>query len=649
MGKPHTVVQNTGSFSLKVKFAGLNLGIGFCIFGVLITLWQATQFGTERLVRLAFLEAELERGAAMTYLSQHDPRAASEAEVHFINVARALNDVVNGNEDSISRLKEPELIKSVEGLKKTIDSIKIQSKELIAGGAFSKPEIAAFENSLHAFPDIASDVISSIKKNEQEALYRKLFIAIALCLVCGAFALMNYLLGVSALIKNLIQLRRHLGKMAEADFSTRLDETGSIGELNEINIAYNVVLEKIGTMISSVCKNASSISVDNKLVQLSLCEAERGADIQANELNQVASAMTEMAATAEEVARNTASTAEASQRASRNASDGLRLVKSAQEQIHSVGTQIDSAVAVTEQLDSDSQAVGQVLQVISSVAEQTNLLALNAAIEAARAGEQGRGFSVVADEVRGLAQKTQRSTEEIRTIVERLQSRAKSANQVMHTTQSTAQRAIGETEDVVSALGKISESVITITDMATQISTAAEEQTHVAREIDANLLKIKSVADETTKSASESVKSTHQIYENTDKLRNELSGFKIINEPLNLANAKISHLNWRNSLRKFVDGKLVLSSSQVANHESCEFGHWYYGSQGREFKELSSMNEIEKPHREMHQLIHSLLDAKSKSDEIGMERLYQQIYELSGKIIKLLTSIEDEVNISPEY
>ncbi len=222
---------------------------------------------------------------------------------------------------------------------------------------------------------------------------------------------------------------------------------------------------------------------------------------QKDEVDKVATAMTEMSATVHEVARNATEAAEAAQRADEETTKGKMVVSQAIEAIDLLANEVNDAAQVIHRLEQDSDEIGAVLDVIRGIAEQTNLLALNAAIEAARAGEQGRGFAVVADEVRTLAQRTQQSTQEIQNMIERLQSGAQDAVKAMEQGRSRAQVGVEQAAEAGTSLETIAQAVGTISDMNTQIATAAEEQSVVAEEINLNIVSISDMAD---KIASES-------------------------------------------------------------------------------------------------------------------------------------------------
>ncbi|WP_434011756.1 methyl-accepting chemotaxis protein [Pseudomonas entomophila] len=227
---------------------------------------------------------------------------------------------------------------------------------------------------------------------------------------------------------------------------------------------------------------------------------------QHREIEQVATAANEMSATAQDVAHNASQAAQAARGADQAAREGLALVDANRQAIGRLANGMDTAMQEARALESRSEQIGSVLEVIRAIAEQTNLLALNAAIEAARAGEAGRGFAVVADEVRNLAQRTQVSVEEIRQVIEGLQQGTRDVVEAMHGGQRQAQDSATQMEQTLPALQRIGEAVAVITDMNLQIASAAEEQSAVAEEVNRNVAGIRDVTESLSGQADESAR-----------------------------------------------------------------------------------------------------------------------------------------------
>ncbi|WP_026321228.1 methyl-accepting chemotaxis protein [Arhodomonas aquaeolei] len=225
--------------------------------------------------------------------------------------------------------------------------------------------------------------------------------------------------------------------------------------------------------------------------------AGNGMAAQEADAEQLATAMNEMVATVQEVAHNTATAADAAAEASRETSNGRRVVESTVDAIQALAGELAHTRSAVERLASESDDIAGVLEAINGIAEQTNLLALNAAIEAARAGDQGRGFAVVAEEVRRLSASTQESTEHIRTITERFQCGAREATARMAESSNQADNAVNRSAEAGESLNAITRSVDTISDMDTQIASAAEEQASTAEEINRGVVRIRDVAGET--------------------------------------------------------------------------------------------------------------------------------------------------------
>jgi methyl-accepting chemotaxis protein len=249
--------------------------------------------------------------------------------------------------------------------------------------------------------------------------------------------------------------------------------------------------------------------------------------VQHTETDHVATAINEMTATVQEVAKNAADAAQAAIQANARATEGQNIVQKTIASIVALADDIERAGAVVSRLKSESENIGAVLDVIRGISEQTNLLALNAAIEAARAGEQGRGFAVVADEVRTLASRTQRSTQEIQQMISGLQEGAGEAVQVMETSQTSSVSTVELAQQADRALSAINQSVNQINDMNTQIAAAADQQHSVAEMINGNVVNIAHLAEESRKRTEKTSMASDELCQLAEHLRGMVHRFTL--------------------------------------------------------------------------------------------------------------------------
>ncbi len=290
---------------------------------------------------------------------------------------------------------------------------------------------------------------------------------------------------------------------------------------------FNLHVSKVHSTVNEVAQ--STVQLASAAEELSAITRNTQAIVEneSHEIGMLATAMTEMTATIQQVAQNASEAAHAAAHTNDRTRDGSKAVLETIGTIDELAHQVERMVEVMHQLEQDSVRVGSVVEVIRSIAEQTNLLALNAAIEAARAGEQGRGFAVVADEVRVLSQRTHSSTVEIRSMIETLQRNTQGAVSTMHEVQQLAQNSVDDANNATHALEQITTSINQISDMATQISSAAEEQRAVTDEVSRNIQAVKDVSDELAVDADSSRHLSEQLKNISGELSNQVGMFRI--------------------------------------------------------------------------------------------------------------------------
>jgi methyl-accepting chemotaxis protein len=352
-----------------------------------------------------------------------------------------------------------------------------------------------------------------------------IFLVAALVVV---FLLILYLYGgfyvsIRATLKSLGQVMNQVaaGDMTVSFKSQSQDELGELGQVfNETVVKIHQLIERVGQTVVEVERQADR-------VQQVSGESNHAVAGQRSQIEQVATAMNQMSATAQEVARSAAAAVDSAQSVNQETVSGRALVESQVGSIQRLAGEIDQSVAVINQLASDSASISQVLDVIKGIAEQTNLLALNAAIEAARAGEQGRGFAVVADEVRNLAKRTQQSTEEIESMISKLQGGVGAAVKAMGASHQMADTTVSESGKVQQALENILGAVGMIVDQNQQIATAAEEQTAVAQDIDQNIVEISQAGERTAEGASHTEQASRELSGLVARLKQLISAFRV--------------------------------------------------------------------------------------------------------------------------
>ncbi|MDC5704995.1 methyl-accepting chemotaxis protein [Vibrio europaeus] len=346
----------------------------------------------------------------------------------------------------------------------------------------------------------------------------------------GILAVLSLVVGyfiktITSPLKRTLRAMKTLSQ-GEGDLTQRLPEEGS-KELIHLARYFNQFVASIQSIMLNISDAGTQVSASATQLSNSVHHIDDSLNQQQNDVDMLATAMTEMLATVEEVAGRTSEANDASRLAAKETQNSHSIIQQNVEEANELAVQIDSAGQVVQKLATDARNVDTVLEVIRGVAEQTNLLALNAAIEAARAGEQGRGFAVVADEVRTLSQRTQESTLEIQNIVEKLQAGAENVVTVMNQGADKANKASSLSTQAGVTLDKINREVHTIEEMAQHIATAAEQQTVTVNDINRNVVSLSDMASSVSSESAQMASSGKELKHVSENLMSMINRFKL--------------------------------------------------------------------------------------------------------------------------
>ena len=385
----------------------------------------------------------------------------------------------------------------------------------------SKKQLAIFnEDALQAFYRTVEESNDAAHSALVSSLFLSVISIITIIVISASVVLM--------ITRNLNMMLESLKDIAsgEGDLTKRIQQS-SEDEIGDLVHWFNQFMEKLHQSINEVVNSITPLArVSTDLGEMTN-RTSQITEEQSRATDEVTRSVDEMFSSVQNVAQNASSAANAANEADSEAKAGRIVVTQSVESINDLAGEVERAAQVISKLESDTENVGAILDVIKGIAEQTNLLALNAAIEAARAGEQGRGFAVVADEVRTLASRTQDSTQEIQRVIEELQSAARSAAEVMSHSQVQAKNSVEHAAKTDASLATITEKVGSITTMNTEIADATGEQEKVSDSIKMNVEGIRKNADAAVKNVQEVESASESLLQISNDLRKITGQFKV--------------------------------------------------------------------------------------------------------------------------
>ena len=437
---------------------------------------------------------------------------------------RSHQDLLNGNADrNISRFEDPAIQAQMRTVGEHWQRLRQQLLTVQPNGSLDM--VLLQQNSVALIKQMNDAVVmmTSLADSTQHAQLEIAFFCVMaiLLLVIG-----GHQFGMHPLMMALRNLEQALSRVADGDFTQRMNARWTHDEFGQITRAFNRMTDQVRELLDQA-KHGSLKSREHLGETLRAIQAsEQNMARQHQELDQAATALTELTTSLAEVAQHTQSAAQSAQNTEHNGQHGRAAVQRSTELLSALRQDLQRTGEHMRELESETQAVGKVLEVITGIAEQTNLLALNAAIEAARAGEAGRGFAVVADEVRTLASRTQQSTGEISQIIERLQGRARRSLDSLRQNAEQATANVGQIERAQELFEEMLREVQSINGSSVQIASAVEQQSQVVQDVDRRVNQLTELALQTHRDAERVVHNSEEIRTGMQELHTQLSRFR---------------------------------------------------------------------------------------------------------------------------